>query len=271
MIRIQGKFASYGELWFDEEPVEPLPDILVYRQRPTPPEGKRAHEFHSLATDLSLSESELWERMSKNTRYEIRRAQSTDRFECSLPQQPTTNEIERFANFFDSFAATRRLQPSVRSWLHEAARAGQLLLSHASQGGHDAVWHAYVMANSFVRLYQSATLRSAQTAALAGRGNRLLHWQDLLEFKRRGCRIYDWGGVFAAPCSGDEENVNRFKRSFGAAECLYYDGSRATNIRGGLYLPVRSFWSKLRPTEPGFTVGTAADVTEEHRQRDAIE
>ena len=37
MIRIKGRTATYGEIWYDEKPPsDPGVDIILYRQRPIP-------------------------------------------------------------------------------------------------------------------------------------------------------------------------------------------------------------------------------------------
>jgi len=50
MIRIRGRSAVYGEVWYDEElPRDPGVDIVLYRQRETPIGDARTAPFLTLA------------------------------------------------------------------------------------------------------------------------------------------------------------------------------------------------------------------------------
>ena len=93
---------------------------------------------YSLITELS--EDELFGKISKNFRYEIRRAQKED-----TPY----------------------------------------------------VFHSYIvdMEDKQVRLLHScSSFRSEKLLAnLIGRINKLLHWEDMIYFKKCGIRQYDWG------------------------------------------------------------------------------
>lgn len=73
-----------------------------------------------------------------------------------------------------------------------------------------------------------------------GRANKYLHWQDILYFKEKGMKSYDWGGC------GEEEavaNISSFKRKFGGKEMIVYDGITANNRIGKLacyYLKIKN-------------------------------
>jgi hypothetical protein len=71
---------SVGEVWFDEEPekIHNNVDVILYRYRTQPIKGVPSDEFHTMLIDLTKSQDELWENISKNDRYKINRAAQRD-------------------------------------------------------------------------------------------------------------------------------------------------------------------------------------------------
>jgi hypothetical protein len=139
-----------------------------------------------------------------------------------------------------------------RKWLDEATRAGKLILTRAGQDGEIHVWHAYVISDGRARLLYSASLFREQDKslqALIGRINRWLHWQDILEFKRRGFRIYDFGGLFSDESSAMAAGINKFKEGFGGVRTLNYDCTAALTWKGRLYLMLLNLRKRMRTTE----------------------
>jgi hypothetical protein len=70
-----------------------------------------------------------------------------------------------------------------------------------------------------VRMIFSPTSRlvSREDAQLSGMLNRYLHWQELLSYKARGIKFYDFGGI------GDgSSTIARFKLSFGGFRAQDY-------------------------------------------------
>lgn len=238
MIRIRGKGVTYGEVWFDEEPQAPLPDILICRQRSQPRSDGRNQEFMTLLIDLTQEASTLLDAFGKENRYKVRRAQSQDEVAFTFIDEPAA-ELDVFSEFYDQFAATKGLAPINRQWLRAAAGAGSFCLTHAAQAGDIRVWHAYVVSSGRARLIYSASLFRGATPALQaaiGRINAWLHWQDMLEFKRRGYHVYDFGGLFSDESSRDAAGINRFKQQFGGARARNFDCTLGLTWKGRLYL-----------------------------------
>jgi hypothetical protein len=238
MIRIRGKGVTYGELWFDETLQAPQPDILICRQRSQPWPGAQCENFVTLLIDLTQDEAALSVALDKDHRYEIRRAATKDGGISTTIDQPA-QELDAFCAFYDRFAAAKGLGRSYRKWLNEAAAADRLILTNAEHGGNVRVWHAYIVSGDRVRLLHSASLAQADDKslqALVGRLNRWLHWQDILEFKRRGFRTYDLGGIFAEASSSAAAGINRFKAGFGGVRSPGFDCTVALTGKGRLYL-----------------------------------
>jgi hypothetical protein len=252
MIRTRGKLVQYGEVWFDENPDPPPPDIMIYRQRSVPLPNAQCSPFASLVTSLSLNEQLLWERIDKNCRYDIRRAEK-DGAVCTLETNPSATTIAAFEMFYGEFAADKSLEQLNAKWLRAAAAAGQLFLSLARFDGEVLVWHSHIVAGPVVRLLHSCSLprdSDSRKRQLVGRANRLLHWHDIREFRRLGFRVHDWGGMFADESVAAQKKINDFKREFGGDERGYFDCTVCLTTLGRMYHPMRSAWRKAFLRQP---------------------
>ena len=248
MIRLEGRAAVYGEVWFNEDPPrEAQVDIVLYRQRQAPVAGARATPFRSMITDLSAVEDDIAGRFGKDCRYEIRRAEAKDGLRTELVAESQTR-LQEFADFYDAFAAQKGFAPCDRKWLAAARTARRLVLSAASRDGEVLVWHAYYSDGRVASLQSSAScFRGRDTAyrALIGRANRWLHWQDMLGFRRMGVGRYDWGGLFEDESTPERKGINRFKRDFGGEPVRSYECVLPLTVKGRLYLPLRNTWRRL--------------------------
>ncbi len=251
MIRTPGKGISYGEIWFDEEPEAPLPDILICRQRSQPWPSAQCEDFYTLLLDLTQDEDTLFNAFGKDNRYKIRRAATKDIGTSAFLDKPS-GALDAFCQFYDEFATAKGVGQVYRKWLDQAACAGKLILTRAGQGSDVRVWHAYVVSGSRARLLYSASLFREQDKilqALIGRLNRWLHWQDILEFKRRGVRIYDFGGLFSDESSAAAAGINRFKEEFGGVRSLNYDCTAALTWKGRMYLMLLNWRNRMQTTK----------------------
>ena len=253
MIRINGRGAAYGEVWYDEAlPRDPGVDIVLYRHRPAPLAGVESTPSLSLVTDLSVGEDAIVEQFGKDCRYKIRRAESKDGVRTEFIVEPESR-LDEFRAFYDSFAKQKSLEPAYHRWLVAACRADRLALS-ACRNGEALVWHAYVISGSTARLeYTGSSFRNRENEyrALVGRANRLLHWQDMRQFKAMGIKRYDWGGIFEDESVPENAGINRFKKEFGGQQERTYDCAVPLTLRGRVYLSLRNAWRRRHSARPG--------------------
>ena len=238
MIRFTRKGVTRGEIWFDEEPVAPLPDILICHQRSQPWPSGQCSNFITLLLDLTQDETTLFDTFGKTNRVKIRRV-ARDGEGTSIFIDEPARELDAFCRFHALFAAGKGVSRTDRSWLDAATGLGRLILSRAAQNGEVRVWHSYIVSGDCARLIHSASLIHAEHKALQasiGRLNRWLHWQDILEFKRRGVRIYDFGGLFADESSPVAVGINSFKQQFGGIRAKSFNCTVALTWKGRIYL-----------------------------------
>ena len=238
MITIKGRFATYGEVWFDEEPpAAPGVDVLTFRGRPAPAGIEEWSPFSSLAHDLTLDEETLFSCFDATARYEVRRADGRDGLEAELLTGPRAH-LDAFCDFYDEFAKQKGLEPAYRRGLEAMCDSGRLVLSAASRAGERLVWHAYVSDGVTAALLHSAShFRGTASAerALVSRANRWLHWRDMLAFKALSAATYDWGGLFDDESVPEQASVNRFKRCFGGTPRRVYTGVAYLTTKGRAY------------------------------------
>jgi hypothetical protein len=248
MILINGRLATYGEVWFDEDPpADAGVDLLMFRQRSRNIEGRICKPCMSLVNDLSGSEETIMAAFGSTNRYKIKRAASKDGLQAEWVPHPRA-QLERFSDFYDEFARQKGLPPAYRRGLNAACDAGQLHLTYAAREGWKLVWHAYITHGQKVALLHSASLfRDMRNVdrALLGRANRWLHWRDMLHFKQMGLRCYDWGGVFEDESNADRAGINTFKREFGGTPIRTFDCSVAVTLKGRAYLALRNIYDRF--------------------------
>jgi len=251
MIRINGRGAVYGEVWYEEEPSGDSPvDIVLYRQRSAPIADAQTTPYLSLATDLSVNDDAITGEFSKECRYEIRRAETKDGLRMEVITDPE-GRLDEFRAFYDAFAGQKSLEPCDHKWLLAACKAQQLALSSASQNGEALVWHAHVIVGKTAGLLYSGSCfrnRESNYRALVGRANRWLHWKDMLWFKEGGLRRYDWGGMFEDESVPEHAGVNAFKRGFGGQPERTYNCTVPVTVRGRIWLPLHNAWRRQRPS-----------------------
>jgi Acetyltransferase (GNAT) domain len=256
MIRIKGRGATYGEIWYDEKPPsDPGVDIIQYRQKPIPIANARHTPFLSLVTDLARGEDEITEKFGKDCRYKIRRAESKDGLHMEFITEPE-NRLDEFGTFFDAFARQKSLAPCDRQWLVAACKARQLALSAASRNGEALVWHAHVLSGKTAGLQYSGSCfrnRDNDYRALVGRANRWLHWIDMLHFKESGMERYDWGGLFEDESTPERAGINNFKRDFGGRPERTYHYSVPVTVTGRVWLPLSDAWRRRNRAAPAAT------------------
>jgi len=249
MIRINGRGAVYGELWYDEElPGNPGVDIVLHRQSATPIANVQAVPFLSLVIDLSVNEDAIADGFGETCRYEVRRAETKDGLSMEFIVDPESR-LDEFRAFFDAFATQKSLAPADPRWLVAACKARQLALASASRNGETLVWHAYVMSGTTARLQHSGSYfrnKENDCRALVGRANRWLHWRTMLRFKGMGMERYDWGGLFEDESVPERAGINNFKRSFGGRRERTYDCTLPVTFKGRIYLPLRDAWRRRK-------------------------
>lgn len=215
-------------------------DILQLVQCAVPP-GPQAIRFHSSIVNLRRDEEALQAGLSKNCRYEVRRAQEKDGLECEVLERPDEAALAVFRAAFVEFARSTGIASANDQKLAALNAAAALTLSSVRRDGAVLAQHVYLHDARRTRLlYSHSAARGSDDSArraLIGRANRLLHWRDMVAFKARGFEVYDLGGIaHTAELAG----IDRFKMEFGGEPVLEWNGFVGAAMLGRLALAARA-------------------------------
>lgn len=245
-ILYPGRGVTYGEIWFAEAVPSRLADIVLARQSLIPVDSKRCKPFWTIEIDLNEPDAMLLERMDKNTRYEIRRAESRDALDSMLWMHPESTDCAAFLDFYNATASQAGREAVRDKVLERYLRADMLGLSCARQCGRTLAWHAYILAQGRARLWLSATTGEGDRA-LTGRANRLLHWRDMTGMRSAGISVYDLGGWYDGMADKKLLSINQFKEQFGGVRVRHYDCTVPQTLRGAFYCWVQAIRERLKP------------------------
>lgn len=222
MIKIIRKkyCIKYSQKWFSTKiSFFDIFRIVTYKQSYIlkPPLGFSKYDFYTLEIDLKQSIDQIFKKFSNTIKNEIRRAQE----ELIIIQ--VNNNIELFQEFFNEFAYSKGLKPVNINNLQSHENFN--LISFAYSDDKIVSAHYYLVDNiaSRARLLYSASLRFADSnnRSFIGRANKLLHFEDMKYFKKKGIAIYDFGGITVPPLSQEHIGINKFKESFGGNQEVY--------------------------------------------------
>jgi lipid II:glycine glycyltransferase (peptidoglycan interpeptide bridge formation enzyme) len=194
-----------------------------------------ARESKTLVSDLTLSEEKLLVCCTSTIRNEIRRAKK-DGASCAQYSGKFLFGIKGlFRQFDEAYAEMYRQKKmtavSVRGYLRTLAAAGFLTMSISKIGNEVVAYHVYVTGDRIARLLYSVSIfRVCEENAMrnaVGRANRLLHYEDMLWFKKQGFITYDWGGYATDPALA---SINAFKAGFGGTLVSRYYAKVTSNM-----------------------------------------
>lgn len=188
--------------------------------------------------DLKQSEDEILMSFKSNTRNEVRKA---------LREGYTIEKVENveeFVTFYNSFASEKNLglisigtiSKFPKTAIYKSIFAGKVLTMHASIMDVD---------NKIVRLLYSASVRLDEgiDRKSVGFSNRYLHYEELIEFKKLGYEIYDFGGINEDESNKEQYNITIFKKGFGGEvrdEIHLYSFLAWIGIKIAVMLSIRS-------------------------------
>ncbi|NLL79394.1 MAG: peptidoglycan bridge formation glycyltransferase FemA/FemB family protein [Clostridiales bacterium] len=226
--------TAFRTIWYAKQPLKKA-GINRYRYAEFHPQ-KDYQVMNTFVSDLTEADEDIVQRISKNGRYEIRRAVKEGvTCEYKVGSEITNQDIEEFAQFFSDFWKSKGIEnhnkegyiEEIKEYVSKEAFA----ISVAKMGDKILIYHTYIVGEEFARLYQSASqfrVDESIPPVIVAMANRLLHKEDMLFFKRLGKTFYDWGG---AGQGADVASVTHFKKSFGGTPKEIYDFEEVIGIK----------------------------------------
>ncbi len=198
---------------------------------------------YTLVNCLQASDDDLWGKVTKTCRYEIRRAEKEgviinvyqDKHECIA-----NGVISEFQKVYNEMFKIKNLKYCFnKSLVLAGMEAKQIVITRGSlpQDSSCVVYHAYLAdGNSAELMYSVSSLwedNDKEKTNAIGRINKNLHWKDMLWFKEHGYSRYEWGGI-----SNPHEPAgrDRFKAEFGGEVTCYANYHIPFSLLGRIYV-----------------------------------
>jgi lipid II:glycine glycyltransferase (peptidoglycan interpeptide bridge formation enzyme) len=252
MIRYYStKFLNFGEIYHCLPPNNKLIynnlDVLIASLCPQKPKWGYSEDFHTLIIDLTQPEDEIFNKIDKNTRYEINRAKNKDGITSKTLD--VRYDLGLFLQFYNKFALTKNLCPidgvgQTLKQIEWLAENDMFTIRAALFKDEIVVMHSYVCNNGRAKQAHSASLfRESEDNTfrrMAGRANRWLHWDDMLYFKSRNFPIYDLGGISMNLSDKEKQAVGEFKKSIGGELVKERMSYIPMSVKGWMYVAVKA-------------------------------
>ena len=191
----------------------------------------------SLRLDLNRNADEIFAKFSKNTRYEVRRA---ERAGAIVSAATSDAEIGEFSHLYLGLAARKGFQPDSTErlhrqiqWLMNSESRGALLLARTD----NVVRGGAVIGRAGRRCWYIWGASDKQPHLNVGH---ILQWKALQWAQAKGCTEYDFGGYTPGATSGPAW----FKAGFGGT-VVHFVAPHRRVVRPGRYR-VFSLLSRIR-------------------------
>lgn len=239
MITFHRWGVRVAQVYFNEDFHGRPGDLIEYTEWDQPVDGSTIRPFYTILIDLQKTEDELFADMRKKTRQKIRRAQDTDFFTYEVWRPEQEAVLRQFIEFYDRFAAIKRLPAIQPDHVQRLRRAKAFDLSVVkSNEGEPLVWHAYYLAQGRAcQIYTASLFRATgdkDFQNLVSRANSFHHWSDMVRFKQAGLRTFDLGGWYEGSEDQERLGVNNFKEGFGGTIVTTYNCVLPATLKGRL-------------------------------------
>ena len=198
---------------------------------------------YTVISNLTMNEEELLNLMRKKVKYEVTRAEKDElTYEIYDSEQLANDQtiIEEFEKAYIHFAKELEDKNVIKAYKRDKIDLyirNHCLLLTCMRKGNLAVYHVYMYdENEAVLMFSVSDFRDEDIDRnLAGRANKLLHYDDMRYFKKEGLKKYDWGNI------SSKENYNgidNFKISFGGEICDKYNVLIGNTLAGKVFVAI---------------------------------
>lgn len=202
--------------------------------------------FKEITYQISLEkdENELLEGMNKRNRTKLRRAKK-EPYVVVIKDNPSDNDLKEFQQFYNKFVKNKKANKinfiQMRR-LKLLRNKGVLFFTKLQNINGDALCYQIRLIDKdlVLSLYGCTAAWIQDRPELKQQiryANRYLLWENMLYFKKRGFKIYDYGGIT------EVDEINKFKEDFGFLEVETYHGLETKSILGKILIKLH--WRKL--------------------------
>lgn len=160
--------------------------------------------------DLSKAECELFNALNEPFKYEIKKAERSGFYFDSL-LSPTLFDCKKMIASFNIFSKNKGIGKINTRRIIALQKTNTIVLTTIKKENTDVVTHVYLFDKGRALLLHSFHHPNKFTKQIMGEANKYLHWKDILLFKEKGIKIYDFGGINPEKVPG----ISQFKLNFG--------------------------------------------------------
>lgn len=202
----------------DERIYDEYGEILTYFEYG----GEWGGKAYSSIINLEQSNEDIFCGITKNRRYEIRRAFDRDNLHIEFNANISDEELMQYIAFYHQFALTKKGVSIDVNRVKAMVKENKFLIAKVLNKNNTVlVMHGYMTdeKEGIAALFSSSSLFriDKSNANLIGRANAFLHYSSMLHFKKNGFKVYDMGGVYQGKENLEFTNVAKFKQSFGGS------------------------------------------------------
>jgi len=167
-------------------------------------------EYYTVVSDLNCDDNEIFSKLKKSTRYKINRGKR----EGIVFQ--VEEDVDKFFEYYNDFALSKNLEELNYSTLIKYKE--HMVITKAVHENKILVMHVHIYnANIAMLLFSASHFRNtldSKEKNIIGYANLLLHYEEMLFFKGKGCEVYDFGGYAYETDDKSLIGINNFKDLF---------------------------------------------------------
>ena len=208
--------------------------------------GNSLQESTTYYVNLEKEENELLQNMSKMNRYMLRRAKK-EAYEVIIKDNPTDSDLKEFQQFYNEFVKVKKICNINNFRLNtlRLLRDEKALVFTKLQNtqGEALCYRIYLTDKNLVLNYYTCTAVWVQERPDLKQeirfANRYLLWENMMLFKQRGFKIYDYGKITAV------NEINKFKKDFGFKGAITYHGHETQSLAGKVIIKLNIMRAQL--------------------------
>ncbi|MDN4495098.1 hypothetical protein [Ureibacillus aquaedulcis] len=217
------------------KPKQTKKKLIIYHYSRVP--GQNLFKEITYQINLENDENEFFQRMSKKSRSKLRRAKK-EPYEVIVKDNPTDEDLKEFRQFYNKFARYKKIHNINKfrfNRLKLLRNKGVLVFTKLQNTNQEALCYQIRMIDKemVLSLYgcTASWIRNRSDLKQQIRyANRYLLWENLIMFKKRGYKIYDFGGIT------NNKDINRFKEDFGFDNVEAYHGFDTESLIGKILI-----------------------------------
>lgn len=191
--------------------------------------------------DLTKSENVIVNSIHKDFKYEARRAKK-ENIQAYVVNPISSKLFDEAYKLYQKFSALKKISIIDKKYLINYLSTGSLAITCAQYNDKIIQYHIYF--RDFDEIILLASFPNISISDLPdkyyGWSNRLLHMEDILQFKRESIKKYNLGGT-GNPGSRGNENIINFKMEMNPQKCEYFNGIIYLSAKAKLIKTIKSF------------------------------